>query len=129
MGIVTVFALTGCSAPPAETAVGEPTLTSSAAPADGTRLSDLGFVNAPPGLSVPADAKISDRVDSPNNVTVVMTAPDGLTVVDFLRGHLAELGFRITADDQNSLLFEGGGFQGAFTVSSGYSALTLRTDR
>lgn len=92
-------------------------------------LSDLGFTNAPAGLSVPRGAEISDRVDSANNVTVVMTAPSGLEVADYLRSALPQLGFTITGDAQNSLTFEGGGYQGAFTTSRGYSALTLRTDR
>ncbi len=129
VGLVAVMLLSACSAAPVETPDATPELTSSAVPADGTTLNDLGFVNAPAGLSIPNGALISDRVDSPNNITVVMTSPDGLTVVEFLRRHLPELGFTISGDDQNSLIFEGGGYQGAFTTSAGYSALTLRTDR
>ena len=58
-----------------------------------------------------------------------MTSPDGLTVAAYYRRVLPELGFRITADERNSLLFEGGGYDGAFTVTDALSALSLRTDR
>lgn len=129
-GLVAVLALTGCagavSAPEPSAA---PQLTSSAVPEDGRSLRDLGFVNGPDGFSVPRDAAITDQIDSSNNITVVMTSPDGLTVAAYYRRVLPELGFRITADERNSLLFEGGGYDGAFTVSSGFSAVTLRTDR
>lgn len=127
-GIIAALALAGCAAPSVD-APTPPPLTSSAAPEGGQALSDLGFEHAPAGFPVPRGAAISDRVDSGNNITVVMTAPDGLEVAAFYRRVLPELGFSITADAANSLLFEGGGYEGAFTVSNGYSAVTLRTDR
>ena len=129
IGLFAVLALAGCAANPVAPAPPEPTLSAAAVPDDGQALRDLGFVNGPDGLSIPRGAAITDRVDSANNVTVVMTAPDGLTVVDYLRRTLPTLGFSITGDEFNSLIFTGGGYDGAFTTSSGYSALTLRTDR
>lgn len=127
--IIAVATLAGCSAAPQPDPTVPPPLTSSAVPEDGRSLRDLGFVNGPDGFSVPLGATISDRVDASNNITVVMTTPDALTVSDYYRRTLPGLGFTITADDRNSLLFEGGGYDGAFTVSNGYSAVTLRTDR
>lgn len=127
-GLIAVFALAGCSVPPVDAPSPAP-LSITAVPEHGQALSELGFVHAPAGFPVPRGAAISDRVDSANNITVVMTAPDGLEVADFYRRALPELGFTITADAANSLLFEGGGYEGALTSSSGYSAVTLRTDR
>lgn len=124
-----LIALSGCSAATPVPPGPAPSLTAATVPDDGQDLRSLGFENAPQGLSIPRGSVIAERVDSPNNVTVVLTAPDALTVVDYLRRTLPELGFTITGDDRNSLLFEGGEWQGAFTASSGYSALTLRTDR
>ena len=130
IGLTAALALTGCAAAAVDPVTPPPsTLTAAAVPEDGQALRDLGFGNAPEGLSVPLGAEISDRVDSANNVTVVMTAPDALEVADYLRRTLPTLGFTITGDAQNSLIFEGGGWQGAFTASKGYAALTLRTDR
>lgn len=124
------LALSACAAAPEPSPSPTPLAsTVTAAPDDGVLLGDLRFDNAPAGLSIPRGSVIAERIDSPNNVTVVLTAPDGLTVVDYLRRTLPEVGFTITGDDQNSLLFDGGGWQGAFTTSDGYSALTLRTDR
>lgn len=127
-GLLAALALVGCSVPP-PVAPSPPALTVTAEPADGQPLSELGFTHAPPGFAVPRGAAISDLVDSANNITVVMTAPAALEVAEFYRRSLPGLGFTITADAGNSLLFEGGGYEGAFTVSDGYSAVTLRTDR
>lgn len=92
-------------------------------------LTSLGFANAPAGISLPVGATISERTDSANNVTVVLTAPSGLEVLAHLRATLPSAGFDITADAGNSLLFTDGTWDGAFTISGALSALTLRTDR
>ena len=99
------------------------------APADGQFLSDLGFQHAPAGVSIPRSAVISEQVDQYNNVTLVFTAPSGVELASYLRASLTEQGFEITADANNSLLFERDPWQGAFTTEAGYSALSFRTDR
>lgn len=130
LALVALLAVAGCSSAPMPTPA--PTMTVSApaeAPADGVLLSDLGFVNAPEGFSIPRGADIEQEVDSANNVTVVLAAPAGDEVADYLRRNLPAMGFTITADANGSLLFESALHDGAFTVTGELSALSLRTDR
>lgn len=128
IALVALAALSGCSAATPVEPTPTASLTSTAVPDGGEALRDLGFRNAPAGLSIPRGSAITERIDSANNATVILTSPDPLSVLSYLRSALPAAGFTITGDGQNSLLFEGGGWQGAFTVSSGYSALTVRTD-
>ena len=62
-------------------------------------------------------------------VTAVVVSPSGAEVAEHLRTALPAAGFTITADGADSLLFEGGAWQGAFTVNGEVAALSLRTDR
>ncbi|MHA6524302.1 lipoprotein [Tessaracoccus sp. G1721] len=130
LALVALLAVAGCSSAPDPTPA--PSVTVSApteAPADGVLLSDLGFLNAPPGFSIPRGADIEQEVDSTNNVTVVLTAPAGDEVAAYLRRNLPAMGFKITADANGSMLFESAVHDGAFTVTGDLSALSLRTDR
>lgn len=99
------------------------------APEGGRFLSEMGFRYAPAGVSIPADAVVAEKIDQHNNVTLVLTSPTGVELAAYLRSSLVDQGFEITADDNNSLLFERGQWQGAFTTEAGYSALSFRTDR
>ena len=92
-------------------------------------LSDLGFANGPKGFSILRGAVVHERIDSGNNVTLVFTSPSGVEIADYLRENLTSMGFAITADKANSLLFEDATWDGAFTSSSTLTALSLRTDR
>ena len=130
LALVALLAVAGCSSAPVPTPSPSTTVSVPAeAPADGVLLSDLGFVNAPPGFSIPRGADIEQEVDSANNVTVVLTAPAGEEVADYLRRNLPAMGFTITADANGSLLFESAVHDGAFTVTGELAALSLRTDR
>lgn len=130
LALVALLAVAGCSTAPTPTPAPSMTVSAPAeAPADGVLLSDLGFVNAPPGFSIPRGADIEQEVDSANNVTVVLAAPAGDEVADYLRRNLPAMGFTITADANGSLLFESAVHDGAFTVTGELSALSLRTDR
>ena len=130
LALVALLAVAGCSAAPGPAPSPSVTLEApTQAPPDGVLLSDLGFTNAPPGFSVPRDAVIEERVDSANNITVVLSAPPGEDVAAYLRRHLPAMGFTITADAGGSLLFESAVHDGAFTLTDGLSALSLRTDR
>ena len=97
-------------------------------PSDGVLLSSLGYEYAPAGFSVPSDSIIAERVDQENTVVAVFTAPSGENVAGYLREALPGQGWEITADGNDSLLFERGEEYGAFTVTGENAALSLRWD-
>lgn len=130
LALLGALALAGCSAAPAPpTPAPTPTMVVTEVPDGGVLLSSLGYTHAPAAFSVPLGAEISDRIDAYNNVTAVFTAPPGQEVVEYLRANLPAMGFEITADRNQSMLFTDGHWQGAFTTSGSYAALSLRTDR
>ncbi len=127
--LVAVVPLAGCSAAAPEPV--EPVASANATATvrgDGVLLSSLGYSNAPADFSVPAGAVITDRVDQQNTVVAVFTSPSGLDIAAYLRDTVPGQGWTITADDNNSLLFERGEEHGAFTVTGAYAALSLRWD-
>ena len=128
VGLLLLLALAGCTTPPPQPATPEVTWTASA-PADGVTLTRLGFRNGPADFWLPPGLVIRDRVDLEANVTLIITSPGGAELTAWLRRNLPAAGFEITADGQDSLLFRRGQWQGAFTVTEGLSALSLRTDR
>ena len=98
-------------------------------PADGVTLGELGFSNGPlDTFSIPTTAVVTDRVDQPNAVTIVMSAPDAAALTDYYRRALPAAGFTITADDAatNTLTFAGQGWTGALTGSEDATAVALR---
>lgn len=127
--LVVLGSATGCSAaepepvepPPAPTAI-------ASVPADGVLLSSLGYSFAPGDFSVPSGSVVTERVDQENTVVAVFTAPSGLDVAAYLRRNVPLQGWTITADANNSLLFERGEEHGAFTVTGAHAALALRWD-
>ncbi|VEP39390.1 hypothetical protein TLA_TLA_00798 [Tessaracoccus lapidicaptus] len=130
LGLAALLAVTGCAAAPASTPGPNPAPAAAAtAPAGGVLLTDLGFTHAPAGFSLPRTVVIDEAINAGNNVTVVLTQPSGAEVADYLRRHLDAMGFTITADGGGSLLFESATHDGAFTVTDGLAALSLRTDR
>ena len=131
IAMVGIVAATGCSAapPPGPSSPSTSPAAATTAPDGGVLLRDLGFANAPQGFSVPRESVISDRIDAANNVTAVFTAPEGDGIAAYLREHLGSMGFEITADKNQSLLFRNDAFDGAFTTAGSTAALSLRTDR
>ena len=124
------LAVVGCAAGPVpvESTPGTTTSIAVSVPADGVLLRSLGYRNAPEGFSVPADSRITERVDQENTVVAVFTAPGGLEIAHYLRETLPGQGWSITADDKSSLLFERGQQRGAFTVNGAFAGLSLRWD-
>lgn len=124
--VATIAALTlsGCAA--------EPTMTPATQPAEAPALPAGGEAweseFGPKGLSIPAGAIVEEQIDQVNNVTIVFSAPTGAELAAYYRNALPELGFEITDDANNSLLFGDDQWQGAFTAAGSHSALTLRTD-
>lgn len=130
LALLAALALAGCSAAPEMApAPPPPSTVVTEAPEGGVLLSQLGYTNAPAGFSIPRGAEITDRIDAYNNVTAVFTIPSGQEMAEYLRTHLPDMGFEVTADRNQSLLFTDGHWQGALTTQGGLAALSLRTDR
>lgn len=132
LALLVALALAGCAAPAANVATATPTPSVAAPTAEvpaGVPLTALGFTNAPATLTLPYGSTITQRTDAANNITAVISSPAGAKVLAHLRATLPTAGFTITADGGDSLLFTDGTWEGAFTISDGLSALTLRTDR
>lgn len=126
--LVLAVALVGCTTgTPAPTPSPVPSVSAVAVPAGGISLTGLGFQNGPAAaVTLPAEVRLGLSVDQPNMVTMTFLAPDGAAIGEWLRTHLAEGGFRITASSEDGVVFEGYGWSGAFTMSETSSALTLR---
>lgn len=92
-------------------------------------LRELGFTHAPAGFAIPLGAQITDRIDAYNNVTLIFTIPTGQEMAEYLRANLPAMGFEVTADRNQSMLFTDGHWQGALTTTGGLAAISLRTDR
>ncbi len=123
--VAAALVVAGCTTPaPTMTPASQPAQSPSV-PADGRAL-DLKY--APKGLSVPSAAMLVEQIDQVNNITLVFTAPTGAELAAYYREALPAMGFTITADRNNSLLFEDDQWHGAFTAAGTHSALTLRTD-
>lgn len=123
------LAVVGCGAAAPQPSGPAPTTTVAVSvPADGVLLSSLGYRFAPKGFSVPATSVISEHVDQENTVVAVFSAPNGEDIAEHLRQHLPRQGWDITADGNDSLLFERGKEHGAFTVSDSVAALSIRWD-
>lgn len=130
--VAAALVLAGCSAAPVPSPSPSPMVSEAApltVPSDGVSLRDLGFQHAPSGFSVPEGLSIVERVDAANNVTLIVRTDDGDRISDYLRQHLAAMGFTITADEGLSILFTNATHDGAFTVTGDVAALSLRTDR
>ncbi len=124
------LAATGCTTPP-PVIPSEPAASSTrSAPSDAVSLAELGFSHGPAELWLPRSITITQRVDLATNVTLVVISPSGPELAQWLREILPAAGFTITADGQDSLLFERDHWQGAFTTTDDdLSALSLRSDR
>jgi hypothetical protein len=132
---VTSAVLSACGA---QVELPEPSPTGSAAstpsasisvPSDGISLRLLGFDNGPvDAFSIPRSAAVTDQVDQPNAVTVVMSSPSAAEIAGYYRRALPAAGFTITADDptMNTLTFTGHGWTGALTGSGDATAIFLR---
>lgn len=98
-------------------------------PAEGITLRELGFQNGPvDAFFVPRTVVITDRVDQPNAVTVVVSAPGPAELARYYRMTLPRASFTVTADDAatNTLTFTGHGWSGVLTGADGTTAVSLR---
>lgn len=130
LALLAVLALAGCSAARGIAPAPPPSsVTVTAAPDGGVFLTELGFTHAPAGFSIPLGTEITDRIDAYNNITAVFTLPTGQEMAAYLREHLTGMGFEITADKNQSMLFTDGHWQGALTTTGSLAAISLRTDR
>ncbi|MDO5683253.1 MAG: hypothetical protein Q4G46_10550 [Propionibacteriaceae bacterium] len=126
--LVVVLTLAGCSGQrPIPVPPPTPSMSAVAVPPGGVSLRELGFEHGPAALiTIPESTRLGLRVDQPNMVTMTFLAPDGLVIGSWLGEHLADGGFRVTAESAEGLIFEGYAWSGAFTAHPDGSALTLR---
>lgn len=126
--------LTGCAGtveprPAVSVSDSRPPAASVSIASDAVTLRMLGFTNGPlDEFSIPMAAVVTDRVDQPNAVTLVMSAPSSSELASYFRHALPAAGFRITADDPatDTLTFDGNGWTGVLTGSDGTTAVALR---
>ncbi|PIE99230.1 MAG: hypothetical protein CR979_03340 [Propionibacterium sp.] len=95
-------------------------------PYNGATLAELGYKNGPANFHLPANLQILERVDQPNVVTLITEGSDAELIANYLRANLAEMGYQIIGDKDNSLVFKDDHYDGAFTVGNGIAGLTLR---
>jgi len=135
MAAVTLFVylLVGCGAGPSSDSTPAPPTVSAASPpaipSDGTALAALGYLNGPiEQFSLPRTARITTKVDQPNNVVAVLSSPSPAATASYLRRALPVAGFDITMDnpEANTMTFAGYGWSGSFTGHDQMSAVLLR---
>lgn len=109
-----------------------PTTPSVSIPADGVSLAELGFTHGPvTAWSLPRAVALIDRVDQPNQVTMVITSPGPQDVVDYLDRALPRAGFHLEHHREDgtasALIAVGHGWRGSVVgASSGRTVLTLQ---
>jgi hypothetical protein len=125
--------LAGCSAGyPSDGSSAAPTTAAAPTPSippDGITLAALGYLNGPIQVfSLPRTAVITAKVDQPNNVAAVVSAPPTAEMRSYFVRALPEAGFEITTDrsEANTLTFVGHGWSGSFTGDDRASAVLLR---
>ncbi|SDU80996.1 hypothetical protein SAMN04488544_0301 [Microlunatus sagamiharensis] len=127
-----VVTLAACGAAPRPDVPVPPTPSATApvqVPSDGVSLAGLGFTYGPVDrVFAPFGAQVASRVDQPDNVTLVMTAPSAADLLAFYRRTAVANGFAVIADDPatTTLTFSGFGWTGTFTGDERASALLLR---
>jgi len=124
---VAVFVSGGCSAstnypgsPPPATSVA-PVL-----PPGGVFLTDLGFTEAPPEFSVPASVKMQSGYNIPELINVLFAGADGPVVYAYLVANLPGMGYTITGQSADSIVWHNDDWDGAFTMTPAQAGLTLR---
>ena len=129
-GAVLAAGLSGCSPRPSPAGAGSSSgaqaPTSPDADLPGVALTELGFRNGPEGFTVPAGLVLSERVDQTDVVTLITDGSQGRRVHDYLMAALPSMGWTIEGSSGDSIVFSGGGWQGAFTMTDEQAGLTLR---
>lgn len=125
------LALGGCSHP-AATAPASPSASSVApTPGDSTSvpLTVYGITDGPADFRLPAGLVVLDTMDQPNVVTLVLNPDSAASVADWLRRALPASGYHVDAAGDNSVVFHGAAWSGAFTADARLAGLTLRRNR
>ena len=121
--------LAGCSVAPLPSptpTVSATTSVSPVLPPGATSLRDVGFTHAPEGFGLPNGVTVVPVSNQLNVITAGFSPEDGVVVLAFLKAHLPEMGYRITGASDDSVVFRGNPWHGAFTMSATTALLTLR---
>jgi len=95
-------------------------------PYGSTSLRDLNFTHAPSGFAIPSDTPVIAGVNLKAVITAQFNVSDGPEVLSFLLVHLPGMGYEITGSSDDSVVFQGAVWHGAFTMSATTAMLTLR---
>ena len=102
-----------------------------ALPAGGVFLRDLRFADgfsfshAPAGFSIPVDVTPVGGANLTERVNVIFAPEDGPAVYRYLIANLPGMGCRITASSADSIVWDDGTWDGAFTMTATQAGLTL----
>jgi len=123
--------LTGCAVTQTPPPTSPASTNVAVLPAGGVYLRDLRFENgfsfshAPAGLSIPAGVTPVGGANMVERVNVVFAPEDGPVVYAYLIANLDAMGCRITASSPDSIVWNDGVWDGAFTMTSTQAAMTL----
>lgn len=136
-GCLTVVAgvvVAGCSAGPLPRPVPSPLASTPSVPIpdDGVSLAELGFSHGPvTAWSLPRGVALTDRIDQPNQLTMVVTNPAPEAVVTYLAEALPPAGFTVehsaTDGAASALIATGYGWRGSVIgADNGRTTITLQ---
>ena len=123
--------LAGCATDAPQPPVSPSSSAVAALPAGGVFLRDLRFDNgfsfsrAPASFSIPAGVTPIGGANLQERINVIFAPEDGPVVYDYLMAHLDEMGCRITASSADSIVWDDGVWDGAFTMTATQAGLTF----
>jgi len=135
IGVALAMTVVGCAAgsPGLVSPTSATTTTAPTAPAGGVLLTEVGFpdrprffTNAPAAFSIPAGVQPVGGANLAELINVVFAGGDGPAVYAYLSANLAAMGCTVTASSADSIVWQEGDWDGAFTMTSAQAALSLR---
>jgi len=75
---------------------------------------------------VPAAVKPESGFNNPDVINVIYAGADGAVVHAYLVQHLPDMGFTVSAQSDDSILWHNDDWDGAFTMTAQQAGLTMR---